>query len=190
VDAFGLAEAGVAAALGPMVERLGQLAGEVREEPMAPPGLSGWGRAQRTLQPWEAWLTFREWVDRANPRMAFGVARGLVAGSGIAESERAWAELMRLEARARMAHLLTPGTVLCMPTTPCPAPVKGQAISALAPVRDRILCLCAHGGLTGVPQVSLPGAVVNGLPVGLSIVGAPGADSLLVGIALAMGDKR
>jgi amidase len=169
-----------------MVERLGQLAGEVREDVIAPPGLSVWARAQRTLQPWEAWLTFREWLDRVNPRVAFGVARGLVIGSMIPESERGWAELMRQEARARMAHLLPGGTVLCMPTTPCPAPLRGQAISALAPVRDRILCLCAHGGLTGVPQVSLPDATVNGLPVGLSIVGRAGADALLAGIALAM----
>ena len=51
-----------------------------------------WARAQRTLQPWEAWLTFREWVDRDNPRMAFGVARGLIAASMIPESERGWAE--------------------------------------------------------------------------------------------------
>jgi hypothetical protein len=39
-------------------------------------------------------------------------------------------------------------------------------------VRSRahsLLCLCAHGGLTGVPQVSIPGAEADGLPVGLSI---------------------
>jgi amidase len=186
VDAFGLADPEVIVALQPMVKALSGLAGETREDLLAPQGISVWARAQRTLQPWEAWLTFREWVDRDNPRMAFGVARGLIAASMIPESERGWAELMRREARARMAHLLTPGTVLCLPTTPFPAPHTGQAQSALQPVRDRILCLCAHGGLTGVPQVSLPGSTVDGLPVGLSIVAAPGADALLVGIALAL----
>jgi amidase len=57
-------------------------------------------------------------------------------------------------------------------------------------VRDRILCLCAHGGLTGVPQVSVPGATVEGLPVGLSILGAPGSDAMLVALARAMEDTR
>jgi amidase len=185
-DAFGFADPEVAAALRPAVERLGRLAREVREDVLAPPGLSVWGRAQRTLQPWEAWNTFRDWVDRVNPRVAFGVARGLIAGAAIPESERAWAELMRREARARMAHLLPPGTILCMPTTPFPAPLKGQSLSALAPVRDRILCLCAHGGLTGVPQVSLPLGTVGGLPVGLSIVGGPGTDAALIGVAQAL----
>ncbi len=80
------------------------------------------------------------------------------------------------------------GAILCLPTTPCPAPVKGQAIPVLDVVRDRITSLTAHGGLTGVPQVSIPGATVNGLPVGLSIVGAHGSDASLLAVARAMED--
>src|SRR3984957_18360512 len=94
VDAFGFADAAVAAALQPMVAKLATLIGSTREEMMAPQGLSVWSRAQRTLQPHEAWQTFKPWVERDNPRMAFGVARGLLAGSMIPEAERGWAELM------------------------------------------------------------------------------------------------
>ncbi len=47
--------------------------------------------------------------------------------------------------------------------------------------------LASHGGLAGVPQVSLPGATVDGLPVGLSIVAGHGADAALVALARAMG---
>jgi amidase len=186
VDAFGFADAAVAAALQPMVAKLGTLIGSVREEMMAPQGLSVWSRAQRTLQPHEAWQTFRPWVERDNPRMAFGVARGLLAGSMIPEAERGWAELMRQEARARMAYLLPRGTILCLPTTPFPAPKKGLSLPVLGPIRDRIGCLCAQGGLTGVPQVSLPGATVDGLPIGLSIIGGRGTDAMLVAVASAM----
>jgi amidase len=186
VDAFGFADADVAAALRPMVDRLAALTGNVRDEVMAPPGLSVWSRAQRTLQPVETWQTFRPWLERDNPRMAFNVARGLVAGSMIGEAERGWAELMRQEARGRMAYLLPPGTILCLPTAPFPAPKKGLPLPVLGPLRDRISCLCSHGGLTGVPQVNLPGAEVDRLPVGLSIVGARGADATLVAVALAM----
>ncbi len=168
-----------------MVARLGTLIGSVHDEMMAPQGLSVWSRAQRTLQPHEAWQTFRPWVERDNPRMAFSVARGLVAGSMIPESERSWAELMRQEARARMAYLLPRGTILCLPTTPFPAPKKGLSLPVLGPMRDRITCLCAHGGLTGVPQVSLPGATVDGLPIGLSIIGGRGTDAILVAVARA-----
>ncbi len=186
VDAFGFADDDVQAALKPMVTRLSSLIGATRDETMAPQGLSVWARAQRVLQPAEAWETFRPWIEATNPRMAFVVARNLIAGSQIPATERAWAALMRREARARLTHLLQDGAILCLPTTPSPAPVKGQAIPALDVVRDRITCLAAHGGLTGVPQVSLPGATVRGLPVGLSIVGAHGSDATLVAVAKAM----
>lgn len=190
VDAFGLADAETAAALQPMVRRLGALVGDMREDLMAPPGLSAWARAQRTLQPWEAWLTFKDWLDRDNPRLAFSVARGLVAASGIPESERQWAAVTRAEARARLAWLVPPGTILCMPTTPFPAPPKGLPLSALESLRARIATLTAHGGLTGMPQLSLPGAAVDGLPVGLSILGARGSDAMLVAVAEAMEASR
>jgi Asp-tRNA(Asn)/Glu-tRNA(Gln) amidotransferase A subunit family amidase len=48
----------------------------------------------------------------------------------------------------------------------------------------------AHGGLTGVPQVSVPGASVDGLPVGLSIVGGHGSDAALVAVARALEAAR
>jgi amidase len=182
-DAFGLADEETAAALQPVVRRLTALVREVREDIMAPPGLTAWARAQRTLQPWEAWLTFKEWIDRQNPRMQWSVARNLALGSAIPESERQWAALVRAEARARLTALVPPGTILCMPTTPFPAPLKGLPLATLEPLRARLTCLAAHGGLAGLPQVSLPDALVDGLPVGLSILGARGTDATLVAVA-------
>jgi len=150
---------------------------------------AAWARAQRTLQPHEAWLNFQEWIDATNPRFQFTVARNLALAAGVPASERGWAALVRQEARGRMHQLVPPGTILCLPTTPFPAPLCGQPLSALDPLRDRITALCAHGGLTGVPQVSLPGATVDGVPVGLSIVGARGSDAMLVAVARAMADR-
>lgn len=186
VDAFGFADPEVAEALRPMVARLSRIVGEAREDIMAPQGLSVWARAQRTLQPVEAWETFRPWIEAANPRMAFGVVQGLLVGAQMSATERNWAALMRQEARARLRHLLPPGTILCLPTTPFVAPKRGLPMPVLQPLRDRISCLCSQGGLTGSPQVSLPGATVDGLPVGLSIIGGRGTDAALVAVAQAM----
>ncbi len=185
-DAFGFADEAVQAALEPVVARLAALIGSRREVTLAPQGLSVWQRAQRVLQSSEAWRTFEPWLDNCNPRLAFGVARGLVFGSMLTDAERAAATLMRIEARARLRELLPHGTVLCLPTTPFPAPRKGLPQSVLNPLRDRISCLTSHGGLTGVPQVSLPGAMADGLPVGLSIIGGRGADLDLLAVALRM----
>lgn len=186
-DAFALADPDAASALLPLVARLGALVGAPEEVTMAPPGLAAWARAQRTLQPYEAWQTFREWIDRVNPRFQFTVARNLVLASAISTADRAYASLVRQEARGRMRHLLLPGTILCLPTTPFPAPKRGLPISTLAPLRDRITALACHGGLTGVPQVSIPGTTVNGLPIGLSIIGPRGSDATLIAVARALG---
>jgi amidase len=190
VDAFGFADPETAAALQPMVRRLSTLVKEVREDLLAPPGLSVWSRAQRILQSSEASLTFKGWIERDNPRLQFSVARGLVLSGMIAEADRQWAALMRTEARGRLAWLLPPGTILCLPTTPFPAPRKGLSLPARDPLGARISCLTSHGGLTGVPQVSLPGATVDGLPVGLSILGAHGSDATLVAVAKALEASR
>jgi amidase len=185
-DAFAVADPNAATALRPLLDRLSSLIGAVREETMAPPGLAAWANAQRTLQPCEAWQNFKDWIDRVNPRFQFSVARNLTLAAAIPESERARAAAVRDAARARMRALLPPGTILCLPTTPFPAPRCGQALSVLDPLRDSITRLCCHGGLTGVPQVSIPGSTVDGLPIGLSIVGAPGSDATLIAVAGAL----
>lgn len=186
VDAFGFADTQVASALRPMLARLVALIGSAKDELMAPQGLSVWARAQRTLQPVEAWATFKPWVDAKNPRFAFSVARGLVAGSQVTAGDQVWAQLMRQEARGRMAYLLPPGTILCLPTTPFVAPRRGLSLPELEPMRDRITCLCAQGGLAGHPQISIPGTTIDGLPIGLSLIGARGADTTLIAVANAL----
>ena len=187
-DAFGFADEAVQAALAPMVERLAAVIGSRQDVTMAPQGLSVWQRAQRVLQSSESWQTFEPWLDTCNPRMAWSVARGLVQASLFTEQERSAAALMRIEARARMRMLLPPGTLLCLPTTPFPAPLKGLPLHVLGPLRERISCLTSHGGLTGVPQVNLPGALVDGAPVGLSIVAGRGMDMSLLKVALAFAE--
>ena len=185
-DAFGLADDDVQHALAPMVDRLAALIGKRIDVTLAPQGLSVWQKAQRTLQSSESWTTFAPWLDAANPRLAYSVARALVLASQITEADRGAATLMRLEARARLARLLPPGTILCLPTTPTPAPLKGLPLHTLNPLRDRMSCLTCHGGLTGVPQVNLPGTRVGDLPIGLSIIGARGTDLDLLRVAQAL----
>jgi amidase len=185
-DAFAFADPETAQALQPLLDKLKALVGETREGVMAPGGIVQWARAQRTIQPAEAWLTFRDWIERCNPRLAYNVARNIYTGSLISEAERHWAELTRREAQGRLRHLLPPGTILALPTTPFPAPQRGEPLSVASLQRDRILCLCAHGGLTGVPQVSIPGATADGLPIGLSILGGRGTDASLIAVAVAL----
>src|ERR1700722_5250207 len=128
-DAFSIADPLAQGALRPLLDRLSAQVGERRDEAMAPPGLAAWAQAQRTLQPAEAWETFKEWIDRVNPRMQFSVARNLTLAAAILEDDRARAASVRHAARARMRELLPLGTIICLPTTPFPAPLCGQKLS-------------------------------------------------------------
>src|ERR1700747_1651736 len=101
----------------------------------------------------------------------------------IPDSERGWAQLVRREARGRMRYLLQEGTILCLPTTPFPAPKRGEPLSVAGRKRAALLALGCPAGFTRVPQASIPGATVDGLPVGLSMVGGPGSDATLIAVA-------
>ena len=101
--------------------------------------------------------------------------------------ERSWSVLIWVEARESLFHLPLAAWHHPLPVDRAPsAPRHGLPISGLDLMRDCILCLCIHGGLTGMPQVSMPSAAVGGAPVGLSILGARGSDATLVAVARAL----
>jgi amidase len=82
-----------------------------------------------------------------------------------------------------MARVIDPATVLCLPTAPFPAPPRGQPRSVMWERRVPVIALTCIAGMLGAPQVSMPLAEVDGLPVGLSILGAPGTDTMLLAVA-------
>ena len=189
-DAFAFADPAVGDALRDVRSRLADLAGAAADITVAPQGLSVWARAQRTLQMPEALATFRDWVERTNPRLTMRVAKNLVAAEGVSAAERQWAELMRHEVRGRLRDLLAPGSVLCLPTTPFPAPPVGLPLSRHNETGLRITSLTCIAGLSGLPQLSVPGGRVDGRPVGLSLVGPPGSELRLAALAKGLEDTR
>jgi amidase len=82
-----------------------------------------------------------------------------------------------------MTEVLTDGVVACLPTTPTPAPLRGERLSTRNVLRPRISTLTCIAGTTGTPQLNLPLAEVDGLPVGLSLLAARGSDELLIAFA-------
>ena len=72
---------------------------------------------------------------------------------------------------------------VCLPTTVSPAPLIGQRVSQRHTLRLRNSALTSIAGNTGRPQISLPLVEVDGLPVGLSLLGDYGADEQLIELA-------
>ena len=182
-DAFEVADEAVGAALRPAVDAVSALIGDSTTERLAADGLRGWADQQGTLQGKEAWKTVRDWIDRVNPRFSYEVAERYAAGSTTTDAELDAARSVRAEIVARMEGLLAGGTVVCLPTTPAPAPPVGESRSNRLDLGRRITMLTCIAGSIGGPQISLPLAEVGGLPVGLSLIGARGSDEMLIAFA-------
>jgi amidase len=186
-DAFAIAEPATAAALAPAVERIATLVGS-REKGAASPSvpLADWYAHQRGMQGREAWDTFGDWIDEHNPRFGFEIADNFLRGMRTDDAALAAAREFRAARRAELAEMLAGDTVVCLPTAPFPAPPVGQRRSAMWARRIAISTITTISGMSGAPQVTLPLARVDGLPVGLSILARPGADGMLLAFARAV----
>ena len=85
---------------------------------------------------------------------------------------------------AVMAGVLKPGDVLCLPSSPRVAPLVNSPIDKIeVEYREQAMRLLCIAGLNGLPQISLPVAHIDGLPLGLSIAGPRGSDLALLDLA-------
>jgi len=182
-DTFEIADPAVTQALRPFVDRLGSRIGRATTVRLASEGLAAWSDQQQVLQGREAWETAQDWIDRVNPRFSFEVTERYVMARSYTDADRAAARARQEAVRQRLDTVLTDDAVLCLPTTPTPAPLRGERISARRSVRTRIGMLTCIAGTTGRPQINLPLAAVGGLPVGLSLLGARGTDEVLLALA-------
>jgi amidase len=183
-DAFAIAEPTTAAALEPAVARLAALIGSSEKGAASPSvPLADWYAHQRGMQGREAWDTFGDWIDRHNPRFGFEIADNFLRGMRTDDAALAAAREFRAARRAELAEMLPGDSVLCLPTAPFPAPPVGQRRSAMWARRIAISTITTISGMSGAPQISLPLARVDGLPVGLSILARPGADGMLLACA-------
>jgi amidase len=91
-----------------------------------------------------------------------------------------------------LRSFLGPNDLLCMPTTPALAPLKGTVaprghVSAGGDYYSRVLSLTSVAGIGRLPQVSLPVAESSGgVPVGLSLLAANGRDAFLLSVVKRM----
>ena len=182
-DAFALLDNNVSEALQPAVQKICTLIGDRSSVRLAPTNLSEWRDQQGTLQSNEAWDTVREWIDLTNPRFSFEVTERYVLAKHISADDINSAERIKAQAKDRISELLIDGAVICLPTTVGAAPPVGQKLSERTELRLKTSQLTCIAGTTGGPQISLPLTQVGGLPVGISLLGSPGDDEMLIEIA-------
>jgi amidase len=179
-----------------------------------------WDASFRIIQGWEIQHSpeMVPFVRAHAPEitLAAGIQERMDIAAGITAEEVEEAMAQRRVYTSHMHSLLSPGTILCIPTAPCTAPppatphsevvaVAGAVPSAVAGAafkekekaaaermanyRRDIMAMTTIAGLSGLPEITLP--LVRdgelGHPLGLSFVGWSGADEVLLQLALDLG---
>lgn len=182
-DAFGLADAAMARALRAAFPPALAEMGTVR---VFTEGPELWREAYRVLQGAEIWRSLGPWIARARPVFGPSIAERFEDAAAITAEDVARWQPLRQTIRARMRAHLPPGTALVTPTSPTPAPLRKAEAAVIGDFYARALPLTAIAGHAGLPQVTVPAARLMGAPIGLSLIGAAGADEALLAAATSL----
>ncbi len=149
-------------------------------------GIPHWLDTFRPLQLGELWATHGTWAMQPGRRLSPLVAErialaGQVPAPAIA---RAWAAREALA--GRLQALLAGDGILVLPTAHDLPPKVGAPVSAQIEFRDRTLALTCVASLCRLPQVNLPAGEINGVPIGLSLIGPSHGDAMLMAAAEAL----
>jgi amidase len=191
-EAFALADAEVRQALAAPIERLRHLLpGKVRETSLGElcadrqaADLSVWFDTYCVLQWSEIDSSLGAWIAEAKPELGPRTAASLKMVRSLDRTRIASAARFRERCYRQLEHALRGGDLLCIPTAPAVAPLKGAAgMDRLGDYYKRALSLTSLAGLGRLAQVSMPLASVSGVPIGLSLLAARGGDLQLLEVA-------
>jgi amidase len=182
VDALALADPEAQAPLREAATRLG----DAEEVEIYGGRAAEFFEAYTTLQGFDVMRSLGAFLDM-KPRFGATIAprfEGVRAlDSGVEAHWRQW----RKEMAAAMRAVLTPGTILLLPTAPGIAPLRFLRDAHAERFYRAALTLCSVAGLAGLPVVTLPLASLEGCPLGLSMLAGPGEDEALLAVVTGHG---
>ncbi|MFG1294477.1 amidase family protein [Xanthobacter variabilis] len=139
-------------------------------------------RALRDLQTAEFQCTVSNWIENEQPELGFTFS---MAYQNVLKFDR----IAALDSLARCEQLfaainafLAAGTVICFPTTPVIAPLKGslRTLEAVGDFYGRTMAITAFAGVGRLPEISAPLLSVENCPVGLSFAAGHYQDEFLL----------
>ena len=175
-----------AAALEGAEARIASVLGAPRPVTVAGEGLETWYWVFRHIQASEPWQSHGAWITGHDPQMTPGVRERFEFGRDLAASDVAAATARRASMAAELEDMIGEDGVLILPSVPSIAPKRDISGDELQAFRERALAILCISGNTGLPQVSLPLAVLDGCPLGISLIGPRGSDGALVALAVSI----
>jgi amidase len=185
-DVTPLADPAVRAAFARFEKRSASLLPRATAIDITPEGLDAGREAFRVIQGYEAWQAYGAWLDGHKAELGPGIKERFAYARTVSKENADMARAHMADIRSHIRAVIPPGTVLVMPTAPAVAPLLSAGIVELDSYRTRVMnftCIAGHGGL---PQISIPAGIADGIPVGISLIGWPGADETLLDLALTL----
>jgi amidase len=149
---------------------------------VADKGLESWRQTYRIISAHESWRIHGEWVEKHFDDLSATIAERFVFAKSVSDSAAAAAREQQLEIRRRLRQLVGEDSVLVLPSAPGVAPMLRAGAEEIEAFRQRIQRLTSIAGLAGLPQLSVPGLTVDGVPIGLSLIGPAGSDRSLLNV--------
>ena len=179
-DAFAQAEELVADLLRTLLEFMSDDLPGMAHGRIAPEGFDPWREAFRIVQAYETWQTFGGFITKHRPNIGPGVKERMQFASTVTRVQADASREVVNKARDHIRQVAVPGTVLALPTAPSISPKIEISGAELEEFRTRVMRLTCTSGISGLPQMSIPGATINGCPIGLSFIGWAGGDEALL----------
>jgi amidase len=146
-------------------------------------GLSAWAQVFRTIQGFEAWQAHGGWIESRKPKFLPMVRGRFEGASRVGAEEYRIAGVKRASIRSQLEDVVGDDGVIVLPTMPTIAPLMDADEAVFEAFRAQALQMLCMSGLSGLPQISLPLGIVDGCPIGLSLIAPRGRDRALIGLA-------
>jgi amidase len=186
-DAFGFVDAAVTQALQPAVARVAGHCETSERIRICDDRLEDWFAVFRVIQASEIWANHGPWIEKHDPALGPGVRERMDWARKVVRDDVVSARGRHDEIRRRLNERLGENDVLCVPTSPRIAPLRGTPTDDVeVRFRHQAMCILCMSGLGGLPQVSLPLAELDGMPLGLSLIARHGNDEMLLALAQAI----
>jgi amidase len=185
-DLMALVDPVVSAAFARFESRCTSILSPVTEVEVAPQGLDDWRETFRVIQGYEAWQAYGAWLDSHRADLGPGTKERFAYAKTVNRETAHKARSHMDSIRSHLRAVVQQGTLLIMPTAPALAPLLTSSPAELDFYRARVMgftCIAGHGGL---PQISIPAGSADGVPVGVSLIGWPGADETLLELAASL----
>lgn len=175
-------EPGVAEAFEAFRKQVERSYGPIDDLPIDQGTIDRWVGATRIIQGYEAWKAHATLLEMMRPALGPGIRERFEYAASISNGVYQRARLDQVSLREAFDRASGDG-ILMLPSAPGPSPLRTASDEDLEVHRTALLRQLALASLFSRPELSMPALKIDGLPVGVSLIGPSGSDLVLCRLA-------